>query len=228
MANNLRSHSKPNGLANQANQANYQKREKMRGVILQDKSAPMTARIASRQPVPPRNAARSHTMRSNFVRAQNTPSTKRKTVSLTLWVDPIVKAKLEKRAKDEKISISATGTTYLKIGMQQDADIHYSAFLEPILEKGMDRRMQALGNRLAALLVRIAFDAGQTRAIATNILANVPGITQATLSTILQESEKTARNNIIHRSPQVAELIQLLTTWLTEEQAKGKKEEGNR
>jgi hypothetical protein len=223
MANTRYPHPKPNGFAYQTK---YQKREAVRGDRVQDKGASLRTRVASGQPALPRNAARPHTTRSDFPRSQNSPTPKRKTVSLTLWVDPIVKAKLSKRAEEERISLSATGTAFLKIGMQQDADIHYSAFLEPILERGMDRRMQALGNRLAALLVRVAYDAGQTRAIATNILANVPGVTQETFRTILRESEKSARNNIIHRSPQVAELIQLLTKWLTEEQTAGEKRKG--
>jgi hypothetical protein len=223
MTNTRYPHPKPNGFAYQTK---YQKREEERGVVVQDKSASKRTRVASGQPALPRNAARSQKMKQDFPRSQNKSSPKRKTVALTLWVDPIMKAKVHKRAEEERISISATGTAFLKIGMQQDADIHYSAFLEPILEKGMDRRMQALGNRLAALLVRVAFDAGQTRAIATNILANVPGVTQEALRIILQESEKSARNNIIHRSPQVAELIQLLTKWLTEEQTAGEKRNG--
>jgi hypothetical protein len=58
------------------------------------------------------------------------PQPKRRTVHLSLWVDPKLKEGLELKAKGNKISVSATGGAYLKKALQQDADIKYGALME--------------------------------------------------------------------------------------------------
>jgi hypothetical protein len=45
-------------------------------------------------------------------------------------------------------------------------------------------------------LVRVAFDAGQTRSLVTNVLGRQPGVTPEILQMILENSNKTARGNI--------------------------------
>ena len=48
--------------------------------------------------------------------------------------------------------------------------------LQPIIEQAIRRQMGALSTRLAWLLVRVAFDAGQTRSLVTNILGRQAGV----------------------------------------------------
>jgi hypothetical protein len=74
--------------------------------------------------------------------------------------------------------------------------------------------MQSRDSRLAWLLVRVAFDTGQTRSLVTNILGRQQGMTEDTLKTILAMSQRTAKGNITRRTPQIAELMEAVEQWL--------------
>jgi hypothetical protein len=67
----------------------------------QDKTALRAVPVPSRQPEPLRKVARSHPVNTKSPRIQKHRSTKRKTVHLVLWVNPIVKAALQRIAKQE-------------------------------------------------------------------------------------------------------------------------------
>jgi len=72
-------------------------------------------------------------------------------------------------------------------------------------------------SRFAALLVRIAFDANQTRTLATNILGRQIRMTPEKLTTILDASYRKAKTDITRRSPQIETLIQAIEVWMTGE-----------
>ena len=71
--------------------------------------------------------------------------------------------------------------------------------------------------------MRIAFDAGQTRSLVTNILGRQPGVTQPLLKTILESSGRSAKANIMRRTPQIASLIEAVEQWMTEDEKQEKK-----
>jgi hypothetical protein len=98
--------------------------------------------------------------------------------------------------------------------------MQYGALLGPIIENAIDRRMRARDNRLVALLVRIAFETGQIRGIVTNNLAIQPGMTEDIIKTVLTESEKDAKRNITRKTPQITEMLEELSKWLTDEEEK--------
>ena len=75
--------------------------------------------------------------------------------------------------------------------------------------------------RFAALLVRIAFDANQTRTLATNILGRQPRMTPEKLTTILDASFRKAKTDITRRSPQIETLIAAVQNWLNGEEPEG-------
>ena len=97
--------------------------------VRQDKPRPPRARTASPQPAPLENTMRSHEMNSNHARIQTRPTPKRKTVHLTLWVKPVVKSELQRRAAEEGISVSAVGGAFLESALQANIDMHYGALL---------------------------------------------------------------------------------------------------
>lgn len=74
--------------------------------------------------------------------------------------------------------------------------------------------MRSISTRLAWLLVRVAYDGGQTRSLVTNILGRQPGMTPDLLKTILKGSGKTAKANITRRTPQIVALIEAVEEWL--------------
>src|SRR5947209_3963801 len=101
-----RPHSHGNVFEQQSQHANVQ--QPLSGV-LQAKPRPPHDRTASLQPAPPPQVMRPQETNSNPARSQKRSSPKRKTVHLTLWVKPMVKAELERRAGRDGVSVSATG-----------------------------------------------------------------------------------------------------------------------
>src|SRR6266446_197886 len=162
-----------------------------RSGVRQDKPLPSRARIASTQPASLKNMMRAHETERNSSRSQNRPTPKRKTVKLTVWVKPVVKAELERIAESEGVSVSATGGAFLEKALQANVDMQYSSLLQPIIESAIRKQMRSISTRLAWLLVRVAFDSGQTRSLVTNILGRQQGVTPEVLKTILDNSSKT-------------------------------------
>lgn len=135
---------------------------------------------------------------------------------MTLWVEPIEKQQVQAIADSEKISLSQAGRALMRKGMQTRIDMQYSSFLEPVIERILARYLNNRDSRLISLLVRIAYDSGQTRAIATNILGLQEDITPDLLRDILDGADNTAKSNIMKKTPQIEELIEALNKWFFE------------
>jgi len=187
----------------------------LRGVG-QDKSVPQRDRIASRQPVTLQNTARSHQLNTNTSRSQKGNTSKRKTVPLMLWVNPRVKAELERIAENEGLSMSAAGGAFLEQALQQNLSTQHAALLEPIIEKAIRTHMRSYSNRIAVLLVRSIFAGEQTRSLVTNILGRQDGVSQPVLEEILNRSSSAAKRNITRITPQLAELVVEIEKWIEE------------
>jgi hypothetical protein len=186
----------------------------------QDKARISSAQRSTRQPAPLTKYTREQQLNSKLPRSQNRPTRTKRTKKLTLWVEPIVKDELERIAKREGLSLSKSGAAFLKRSLQQNIDLEYSVLLTPIIEAAIDKRMRSRDDRLAWLLVRVAFDTGQTRAIVANILGRQQGMTEETLKNILAMSQRTAKGNITRRTPQIAELMEAVEKWLAEDEKK--------
>jgi len=150
-------------------------------------------------------------------RTQQERGSSRKTVHLTLWVKPVVKAELERIAETEGLSVSATGAAFLENALQQNLHSQHTALLDPIIEKAIGKHMRSYSTRLAMLLVRIAFASEQTRSLVTNILSRQPGVDPKILETILDGSSKAAKGKITHKTPQLEAIIEEVEEWFTQE-----------
>ncbi len=190
------------------------------GDVRQDKGRISSARIGTQQSAPHQNPMRPHELNTGAARSKNKPTLKRKTVHLTLWVEPIVKRELQRIAQEEGLTVSKTGAALLKQALQNNVDMHYSALLTPIIESVIQKEMRSRDARLAWLLVRVAFDTGQARSLVTNILGRQQGMTEDILKNILAMSQRTAKGNITRRTPQIAELMEAVEKWLAEDEEK--------
>src|SRR5712692_5127664 len=186
------------------------------GGVWQDNPAPPRARIASPQPASRKKDMRAQRMSTTTSRSQNRPTAKRKTVKLTLWVKPVVKAELERIAELERLSISATGAAFLEQAIKQDIHTQHGALLDTIIEKAIAKHMRSYSNRIAILLVRSLFANEQTRSIVTNILGRQPGVSQPVLEEILNGSSNAAKRNITRVTPQLQELLEAVERWIEE------------
>jgi hypothetical protein len=212
--NNGKRHSSKNIFSHQPNGA---KAETLNASVRQDKGRISSARTRTEQPAPHETPMRPHPLSSKSTRSQNRPAPKRKTVHLTLWVDPIVKRGLQRLAEQEGLTVSKTGAAFLKQALQNNVNMQYSELLTPIIETAIDKRMRSRDSRLAWLLVRVAFDTGQTRSLVANILSRQQGMTEDMLKNILAMSQRTAKGNITRKTPQLEELMEAVEKWLAEE-----------
>jgi hypothetical protein len=201
-------------------QSNGALSQTLNAAVRQDKGRISSARIGTAQPAPRQNPMRPHALNTGAARSKNKPKPKRKTVHLTLWVDPIVKRELQRIAEQEGVTVSKTGAAFLKQALQNSVNMQYSELLTPIIETAIDKRMRSRDARLAWLLVRVAFDTGQTRSLVTNILGRQQGMTEDMLKNILAMSQRTAKGNITRRTPQIAELMEAVEKWLAEDEKK--------
>src|SRR5947207_6502119 len=131
--------------------------------VRQDNPTPPPAREATTQPAPPKNGMRPTPKKTNTARTQQGKALRRKTVHLTLWVRPVVKAELERIAESEGLSVSSVGAAFLEKAVQADIHTQHGALLETIIDKAIGKHMRSYSNRLAVLLVRSLFESSQTR-----------------------------------------------------------------
>lgn len=142
---------------------------------------------------------------------------RRQRVKITVWVKPVVKAELQRRAEREGLSLSATGAAFLEKAIQADVDMQYGTLLRPVIEKAITTHMRSYSTRIAVLLVRSLFASEQTRSLTANILGRQPGVSQPVLEDILNRSSQTAKRNITRITPQLAELLTEVEQWIRKE-----------
>jgi hypothetical protein len=130
--------------------------------------------------------------------------------------------RLKRAALRENLSVSATCAAFLRKALQEDTDLQYSATLEPVIDRSIARNMRGIATRMSWLLVRVAYDCGQTRGIVTNILGRQPGMNQDILKSILADSDKSTRAKIIRKTPQITELVHTVEKWITQGEQENK------
>jgi len=144
-------------------------------------------------------------------------STKRKTVPLTLWMKAEMKAELQSLANKDGLSLSKFGGTLLTEAIHQELHILHTSLMQPIIESAIRKQMGLIITRLTWLLVRIAYDTGQTRTLVTNILDHILGSDQTKVAQILAGSSDIAKRNITRQTPQIQTLIAEVENWMREE-----------
>jgi hypothetical protein len=182
--------------------------------VRQDKARIASARTATRQPAVVNSSPRAKPLRPNGTRTPNGNVAKSSTVHLDLWVNPIVKAELQRIAEREGLSMSATGAALLEAAIRQKLNIQHDVLLQPIIKTAIHEAMQGISNRLAFLLARSAFSSEQTRTIAANILGRQDDMTEEKLKNILAMTKRAAQGNLTRRNPELEELIAAIKQWL--------------
>jgi hypothetical protein len=185
--------------------------------VWQDKDASSRVRVALREPVIVDDTPRTPQSNTKIPRSQN-HSTRRKLRQVASWVDEPIIAQLQELARSQGLSMSQTIHSLLKEILRQKFHQQQAATLPSIIEQAVAKSNRALATRLVWLLVRIAFDTGQTRVLATNTLGMQEGMTQDSLKEILDSADKRTKANLTRKTPQLTELVQAVEKWLLEEE----------
>jgi hypothetical protein len=157
-------------------------------------------------------------MAANPLRSQKRHSDKRRTVKLTLWVEPGVKERLAALAagkRDRKLAtLSGLGTAFLKRGMATDPDKPYGPSLEPVVRGAIDKGFVRHDNRLAPLQARDTRDSAQTLhlqvqtiALLLQILDKLEPVAPGAFERIIAESEKRGREALTQPDPLLLALV---------------------
>jgi hypothetical protein len=132
-------------------------------------------------------------------------------------VKPVVKAELQRIAKAEGVSVSAVGEALIERALQGYIDMQYGALLTPVIRSALAAERKKDRDRFAALMVRVAADAGQTKHVVANILANLERgrpLTEKELTHIVYQSKKLSRESIMRRTEETDALIRAVGRWL--------------
>ena len=158
--------------------------------VVQDKSDSLRDRFASQQPYRPADEIRlnqkggrsNHTtqtdgFRSNLNANRNstghdsTRSAPEPLVPFTTQIRRPVKTEIQRLAKQEGLSDSATGAAFLEKAIQGHIDLQYGALLKPVIEMTIARKIQSYSNRTANLALKAFYSAEQARILCINILS---------------------------------------------------------
>lgn len=207
-ANTYRSQTSRNIFQHQSPSATTQ--QPLRGVR-QDKPHPSRERTASHEPSAVKKDMRSQQLNSNTSRSQKRSTPKRRTAQLILWVHPLVKAEIQRTAAQEGLSVSKVGASFLERAIRQDIHSQYNSLIQPMIEQTVRKELRSFGNRIVFFLMRIAFAAEQSRILITNILDRIlrrEGVPEQTFTTLVDQSNRMARRNIIQKTPQIKSLLE--------------------
>jgi hypothetical protein len=148
---------------------------------------------------------------SKTTRAQKRATTRVKLIHTTLWLHPLVRAEFERIAEREKLSVSSVGATACEEWVRYDIHRQQSAILETKMRQIIREENRALGNRIVFFLMRIAFASEQARILISNVLKwvlTLAGVDQKSYYTMVDDSNKMARRNIITKTPQLKSLLE--------------------
>src|SRR3989442_2498961 len=189
------------------NQIKAKNEHKTHGGVGQDNNGVGRGRAASGEPVIVGNSPRTRGLNHLLPRSQK-HSTSRKTVQVASWVDEPIRAQLAELARSQNLSMSQTIHDLLKEILRQKFHQQQAATLPSIIEKAVAKSNRSLATRLAWLLVRIAFDTGQTRVLATNILGMQAGMTEENLKEIFRNPAKRPKDNVPRKAPQLTKIME--------------------
>jgi hypothetical protein len=208
------------------NQAKHGKTGKALGGLRQDKRGSFTARRPSAQPARTETPQRADTLDTKRARLQPPSVDQTRTVQLSIWVKPIVKAEIQRLVEQgqakgtdreqDKLTVSSVAAALLERAVQGHIDMQYGALLEPVFQNLFDRRMASRDNRLALLLVRNYLVGEQTRGLTTYLASRVPDMTPDILNDILDHTFQEAKKKLTRRSPELEELIKEVKRWVIE------------
>jgi hypothetical protein len=151
-------------------------------------------------------------------RASNTKSTqihktktgREKHIHSTFHLEPGVHADMKWIAEDQGISFSEAGNAACRFYAKATIENRHAETLRDVVRQIIREELQAFGDRIVKFLLRIAFASEQGKLLITNVLKFVlklSRVDEKTYVTLVDESGKMAKRNILAMTPQVKDLF---------------------
>jgi hypothetical protein len=176
----------------------------------QDKGHLENAPHKASQPAPFSNGSGARASNTKSAQIQKTNSSREKRIHSTIHLEPRVRVELERIAQEKGLSFSDVGNTACRFYVNTTIEKQHAESLKDVLRQIIREELQAFGHRMVYFLIRIAFSAEQAKLLITNVLKFVlklAGIDQKTYVTLVDESGKLAKRNILANTPQFKDLM---------------------
>ncbi len=191
-----------------------------KGLLTQAQKASDQAGLLAQQESPP-------TSYRNGDRSQSRAMPKAKLVHSTFWIDPRVRAELEREARKRGISFSEIGALACRDWVVYDIHRQQTSLFEAKLRQIIREEIRAFRDSLVVFELKNACVSEQTRILMTDLYKRhlkQTGMSQEQFYEFLDQSDEMARDNILKRSPKFTEL---LVQWEAAQAAKRKEAETN-
>jgi hypothetical protein len=136
--------------------------------------------------------------------------------------DPIV-FKVRKLARAKNLSQSkALRQVVIKGLSAEDGDLESALDLESLRES-LGRDQRRLARQLLRFLVWLLYDAGQIKALTTNILGMQKGMSEALMKDIMQDADRQTKGRFSRMEPDLADFIDgVVEKWLHSDGERGR------
>jgi hypothetical protein len=179
--------------------------------VMQDKSAALVNRGASEQTYRPQaelrlnsnraqsdNENRRDGDRTNPVNGNRHPTgnSTETLVPLTTQLRPSIKAEIQRSAKQERLSTSATAAALLERAVQGQIDMQYGAMLRPVIEDSVKKEIHACIERTTQLAMNGFLAGEQGRVLIIHVLSLLLNGGSDVLPQLVKDSQKQAWANL--------------------------------
>ena len=208
------------------NQTKQTKNGEAHGDVLQDKSGDSSGRTASDQPASDSSPSDRVALATKPPRSQSGSVSSRAKVPMTLHIDPILKAEIQRQACLNGNSASSEGGAMLEAKAREQLHKQQAATLEVTLQRLYAKANRSMAKKLAFFLTVILFDVGQIKVHTTNLLGMQKGMTGDMLKDILTDADRQTKRRLSRKYPELTDLIKAVEEWLVaaEEDEEGRGE----
>jgi hypothetical protein len=184
--------------------------QRARSAVLPEKGLLTQALKASAQPGLSVDHESPSTSCSNCHRSQSRSLSPEKLVHSTLWLNPRVRAELEREAKDRGIPFSQMGAIACRDWVRYEIHRQQTTLFEAKQRAIIREEIQRLKDSLVPFEIKNARASEQTRIVMANVYKRIlkaDGVTPQRFYEILDEIDEMADNNIKQRSPKFSRLV---------------------
>jgi predicted kinase len=137
---------------------------------------------------------------------------------MTLHIDPILKAEIQRQAVLNGNSASSVGGAMLEAKAREELHKQQAATLETTLERLMAKFYRRMAKRLAFFLTTILFDVGHIKVHTTNLLGMQKGMNEEMLKDILRDADRQTKSKLSRKNPELTGFVDAIEKWLVAEE----------
>jgi hypothetical protein len=134
--------------------------------------------------------------------------------------DPIVFT-IQQKARKKGLSMSAAIKKLLIKALKDEESVDEALDTEA-LHESVKRDNRRLARRLSWFLVRLVFDVGHIKVLASNTLGMQQGMNEHMLKDIMQDADRQTKARLSRKNPELAGFVDEVEKWLLSEEDEGR------